>query len=68
GSQADWIALFKEWTETRGWQRSSDWSQGHESWAARFTGADRHWIDIRLARDGRGALSGVLQVVPESPE
>jgi hypothetical protein len=65
---SEWITFYEDLAEARGWTRLTAWSAGNESWAARFARRDRGWVDIRLANDRRGELTGVLQVIPQISE
>jgi hypothetical protein len=62
---SEWITFYDDLAEARGWTRSTAWSPGNQSWAARFARREGGWVDIRLANDRRGELTGVLQVIPQ---
>lgn len=64
----DWVAFYDGFCTAHGWTRTVDWSPGNESWAARFARREGGWVDIRFARDQRGELTGVLQVIPQTSE
>jgi hypothetical protein len=68
GDPEEWIRFYEDQCSKCGWARSAAWSQGNESWAARFARRDGDWVDVRFAKDRRGELTGVLQVIPQTSE
>ncbi len=68
GTPEEWIKFYEDRSSTRGWTRSDAWSAGNESWSARFARREGGWVDVRFAKDRRGELAGILQVIPNTSE
>jgi hypothetical protein len=68
GHSEDWIKHFTAGFAARGWSPQTEWRQSGATWNARFApGSDstRGWVDVQFGDDGRGELSGLVNLVPE---
>jgi hypothetical protein len=67
-----WMQFYDRWFTDRRWTSADGWSVGQEVWSARFArpgGSDGERVEIRFARDRRGELAGLWQVIqPASKE
>lgn len=66
GEPDRWMQFYDRWFTSRGWTLSDGWSVGQEVWSARFAApgsSDRERVEIRFARDRRGELAGLWQVI-----
>jgi len=66
GEPDRWMQFYDRWFAGRGWTSSDGWSVGQDVWSARFAGpgeSDRERVELRFARDRRGELAGLWQVI-----
>ena len=60
----DWKLFFDDWAIRQGWRPVTKWQTVGSACHARFVQAEGTAIDIRLATDGNGGLSGLLITTP----
>jgi hypothetical protein len=66
GDPEHWMQFYDRWFSGNGWTPAGGWSIGAEVWSARFAGpTDREGmrVEVRFARDRRGELTGLWQVI-----
>jgi hypothetical protein len=65
GSAQIWMEFYDDWFARQGWSKTDKWSTGAEAWSARFTppsASQAGWIEIRIAADRNGDLTGLIQI------
>jgi hypothetical protein len=66
GDPLRWMQFYDRWFADRDWTSTEGWSSGQDVWSGRFTGpgdSEPERVEIRFARDRRGELTGLWQVV-----
>jgi hypothetical protein len=64
GSAQIWMKFYDDWFLRQGWSKTDTWSTGAGAWSASFTPLReplRGKVEIRLAADHDGNLTGLLQ-------
>ena len=64
GLAQNWMTFYDDWFAGQGWAKSDHWSTGKQTWSVRFIKPgfpEAGRIEIRIAVDQKGELTGLLQ-------